>query len=337
MSSTESVNSGIQMIEPFLSFEWHVWPAYEWRDLLDRNGQPIKVSARGLRSLESASAVESAWQAQDGKGHMTGPVLKAVFAKGNPQSYLPMAREHAALFLKFAELDYRDPNTIAAFASRYGLLGASPSGSHGEESHLTWAREICLMQEALDLGQPTTPRAEARDKEIWSRYDATMRERWSAQGYDQDPVDYRRRERREKLTWLFNVHLQRVQPRIAFAETVPPRLTFAPLTLLAAMWLQLTLAVVGDKRFLACKFCQRVFEISTDVNGFRRHREFCSDSCKTLDYRRRKRNALKMAAEGRQINEIAKATATASSTVTSWTRLEKRRTTRIKKRRTRND
>src|SRR5262249_14267756 len=90
------------------------------------------------------------------------------------------------------------------------------------------------------------------------------------------------------------------------------------LNLLAAMWLQLGLAVVGGKRFLACKFCRRLFEISTDPTGFRNHREFCSGTCKTKDYRRRKQTALQLVAKRISITEIAKRTETASTTVRTW-------------------
>jgi len=59
--------------------------------------------------------------------------------------------------------------------------------------------------------------------------------------------------------------------------------------------MQLALAITEDKRLVACKCCDRMFEISTEQTEFRRHREFCSESCKTTDYRKRKRIALDLA------------------------------------------
>jgi transposase-like protein len=90
------------------------------------------------------------------------------------------------------------------------------------------------------------------------------------------------------------------------------------------MWLQFGLAVTGDKRFVACKFCHRVFEISTEPSGFRSHREFCSGSCKTLDYRKRARSALQLAAEGKTPDRIAAAIDTDVATVNRWIARNKR-------------
>src|SRR3989442_442659 len=125
------------------------------------------------------------------------------------------------------------------------------------------------MQEALELTHSQTPAQEAEDRAAWNRVGL------------EPPYN----ERREKLAWLFNIHLQHVQGRMLFDAKAEPRLSFAPLTLLSAMWLQLALSVVGDKEFRACKLCRRLFEISTEQTGYRKHREFCSESCKTKDYR----------------------------------------------------
>jgi hypothetical protein len=105
---------------------------------------------------------------------------------------------------------------------------------------------------------------------------------------------------------------------LAFTRAGELKLAVEPLTLIAAMWLQLALAVTGEKQFVACKFCGRMFEISTEDTGFRRHREFCSDSCKTKDYRKRKRTALRLDQEGEQLRDIAAKTGTDIVTIRGW-------------------
>jgi hypothetical protein len=315
-----------------------VAPAHQWKDVRAQNRKkPVVVPSTGMASLQSPDTVQRAWERFEQKGKETGPILCPVRASGEPKRYRPMQREHATLFHRFAALDYRDREAIRAFATEYGLLGV-PSKRGIGESHLTWAREICLMREALKLGQPVTAAAETRDRAIWSQHDAEiseLRSQFEMEPYD--PVEIRHRERREKLTWLFNVHLQNVQGRMTFTPDGPPRLTLTPLSLLAAMWLQLALAAAGDKQFLACKFCRRIFEISTEQTGFRSHREFCSGACKTKDYRRRKRTALQLATKSLSVREIAKATQTEIATVRAWTVSGKRRstTTTKKKRRSR--
>ena len=84
------------------------------------------------------------------------------------------------------------------------------------------------------------------------------------------------------------------------------------------MWLQLALSVAGDKEFRGCKHCKRLFEISTENTGYRKHREFCSESCKTKDYRKRKRTALKLAGEGKSVAVVATRTGTNAVTVRAW-------------------
>ncbi len=209
-----------------------------------------------------------------------------------------MQRQHAALFREFAAVDFASPNDILAFAQKYGLLGVpmqtqsvsfrKPDGTYGHHSAhgepmLHWAVEICLMREGLDLG-----------------------------GRARTPEGSRR------LKWLFDRHLQHVQARLSFDGSGKPRVLLEPLTLIAALWLQLALDVTGDKRFVACKFCRRPFEISTELTGFRSHREFCSDSCKTLDYRKRKRTALELAGAGVAIGHISERIETDRATVQRW-------------------
>ena len=287
------------MPDAFLDFEWTVAPAYEWQDWLDKHGKPVIVHAAGRAALASPSAVERAWKQTSERETGTGPVLRAVLNDANElRRYYPMQRRHAALFRDFERLDYRDRAAILAFAAEHGLLGLqqqhqtrkfrNKSGStryHSAdgESHLAWAREICYMQEGLRLSERWTPF-----------------------------------ERVRRLKWLFDRHLQDVRARVSFNRDGDSRLAIEPLTLISAMWLQLALTVTGGKRFITCKFCGRLFEISTDPSGFRSHREFCTDACKTKDYRRRKRTAMKLAEGGASVAAMAERIDTKKATIKGW-------------------
>ena len=309
------------MREAFLDFTWPVNPAYHWQDWLDEQGERVLVPADELHNLDSPAAVNLLVGKVEQTKELTGPVLGPVGAAGTPRQYHPMQRKHAALFLTFAALDFRDKKAIREFASTYGLLGAErqeqgPLHKHRRhyafgESHLTWAYEICAMREGIGLVRPRSAQEEADE-------DA---------GYKKNELDpeYYRRALKRKQERLFNRHLQHVQSRIAFEKGRPPRLSFEPRTLLAAMWLQLALATAQDKRFPACKFCQRLFEISTAPTGFRTHREFCSASCKTQDYRRRKRMALRLAGQGMSVRAIAEQTKTSAVTTRTWVQAGKER------------
>ena len=304
------------MDEPFRRFEWSVANAYHWQDWLDERGRRLGIPTDGLNGLETTSIVESTWGQLYQEGKRTGPIIGPTLDAHVLRHYSPMSREHATLFRTFADLEYTNLQEIGAFVTKYGLLGLPRQEQSlmfhqfgkgrrhyaNGESHMDWAREICLMREALRLSRTRTPAEEAELRATWNRVGLEP-------PYERD---------REKLAWLFNVHLQHVQSRMLFEADTAPRLSFAPLTLLSAMWLQLALSVAGDKEFRGCKHCKRLFEISTEKTGYRKHREFCSESCKTKDYRKRKRTALKLAGEGKSVAVVATRTGTNAVTVRAW-------------------
>ena len=289
------------MNDAFQDFGWQVAPGYRWRDWLDDSGAPVGIPDDDLLGVDSEDQVLLTWDYARDRNLTLGPVLEpAMAAEGEPLEYKPMQRAHAALFREFAELDFSSTHAVHTFASRYGLLGlglrtqtlhfVTKDGAHVEhyahgEPFIEWAAEICMMREGLRLGARQRTFAQTR-----------------------------------RLKWLFDRNLQHVQARLAFGAGGKPKVLLEPLTLIAAMWLQLALDVTGDKRFVACKFCRKVFEISTAQTGFRSHREFCSGSCKTLDYRRRQRTAGQMAADGIGATEIAQQLDTSVETVERWLR-----------------
>jgi endogenous inhibitor of DNA gyrase (YacG/DUF329 family) len=286
------------MGEAWAEFEWPVAPAYDWKDWLDEQTfRPVGIPQSEFLGLDTPAAVEATVNHLAKTGTRTGPVL--CFREGKHRMYRPLHKQYAALFRTFAALDYTDRDAIQAFATEYGWLGLRRQEQYVQgsarraphsvvgENHLGWAWEICLMQEAI--------RFEARI--------ATTKD-WDRQ------------------RWLFNRQLQHVQGR---AEGIPLRYVQTPLTLLAALWLQLAMTLEGTKRFIECKYCGRPIEISTEQTGFRTHREFCSDSCKTKDYRRRKDTVLKLAKQGKTIPQIVEQVGTERATVRRWLKATKLR------------
>ena len=288
-SGTKTVNTP----QPFFDFEWPVAPDYVWVEWLDAEGKPVRPSDFDLHHPTTTAVF------REKEGQETGPVLKLV--EGPSVLIHPMDRSHATLFRRFAELDATNMDAILAFVRRTGWLGVAPrphqshrrpdgSYHHAEgEPHLLWVLEIAKMREAIWL---------------WEHPKFAKREL-------------------KKLEWLFDSHLQHVQGRIRFPADGPGQLRFAPTTLLAAMWLQLAMAVAGEKEFVKCKFCSRQIEISTAESGFRTNREFCSQSCKTKDYRHRKRTALRLADARTPMSKIAAKVQTPVATVQRWLAAQK--------------
>ena len=274
------------MTDAFFAFEWPVAPDYYWEEWLDSKDRPVRPSARELHPNTS-----KVFQIEEGKE--TGPVLMA--REGTHTFFRPMERENAALFRVFADLDPFNLDEIKSFVGKHGWLGGARQfqlhkkrdGSFHRaegEPHTLWISEIKKIREAIWLWEH--PRVRAGELGKW--------------------------------LWLFDTHLQHVQGRMIAAGDKPPQLKIAPMHLLSAIWLQFALAVAGDKHYVGCKTCDRQIEISTAQSGYRTNREFCSNSCKTQDYRKRKREALRLARRGEGLVAIAKSIDTERKTVRGW-------------------
>ena len=275
------------MTEPFFDFEWNVGADYRWTDWLNAKRRPVVPSDFDLMAPDTTKVFEVR------AGKETGPVLTPV--EGPGKRIRPMDRRNAGLFRTFASLDPLDLDGLISFAREYGFLGlprqsqviSLPNGAihYAEgECHLAWVNEIAMMKEALWL-------ADHRSRAV---------------------------KRRDKWEWLMNSHLQKVQGRIGIDANGGGQLRYAPTSLLSAMWLQLAQSVAGNKEFVKCKFCGRQIEISTAQTGFRTNREFCSDSCKTQESRKRKRQALSLSKKGVSLRVISKRTNTELDTVRRW-------------------
>ena len=82
--------------------------------------------------------------------------------------------------------------------------------------------------------------------------------------------------------------------------------------------MQFSLGLVGGYEYPKCKQCERIFEISVELTGYHSRRRFCSDACKTKNYRLRKRTAKKLWISKTPLRDIAKQTETKMATVRDW-------------------
>jgi hypothetical protein len=119
--------------------------------------------------------------------------------------------------------------------------------------------------------------------------------------------------------WI-NHHLRgKATPRLVYDPKLGRRvIQIVPDNLLAAMWLQFAQAIAGNKEHRACKECGRWFEISSEEDGRTARRAFCSDPCKSRDYRRRKDRARQLKEEGKAVKDIASELGTDVQTIKKW-------------------
>jgi hypothetical protein len=119
--------------------------------------------------------------------------------------------------------------------------------------------------------------------------------------------------------WI-NEHLKiHTSPRVRLDRAVGKLvLRIVPKNLLGAMWLQFAHSIDGNKEHRSCKECGNWFEISSEDDGRTARKTFCSDPCKSRDYRRRKERAGALRSEGKSVQQIAKELDTDLTTVKKW-------------------
>jgi hypothetical protein len=87
---------------------------------------------------------------------------------------------------------------------------------------------------------------------------------------------------------MLNTHLRgRIETSVE-VNGISQRISFQVYasSLIACLWLQLALAIEGNKEYRPCRVCKRWFEISPGVA--KKSRVYCSDACRFKAYRDRK-------------------------------------------------
>ncbi len=263
-----------------------------------------------------------------------------------------------ALFREFAGLEVGDRDAILAFANKYGQLSFGTIFFPREipeqlVSHLTKPEVEFLIEyvtgrrprESLDhVGVrpfPNRPNLfvhRAETESFWNEAISDMKQAvrlWSSisEGDIAEITSIRSIFRptktstpEELIAFGFNYLAEvvnrelwrRVQPDLVIdPSALTPVLRFYPDDLLRAMWLQFAQAIAGNKTQRMC-VCGNWFEISAADDGRTTRRMFCSDPCKSRDYRRRKALAESLHQSGATPEEIAASTGTDVSTIRQW-------------------
>ena len=260
-----------------------VWPVaergYEWRDVTRTSD---RMDGRGLVAVHG------------GQFRHTEPLAN-----------------FGGLFRTFADTPATEDG-VKAFADRYGFLGDPLSfnvdigGGHetAAEALVNWSREIEAVRlavetwELLRAGDPSAiyqhciARFVGQDapRLRWPRYG----EAWAGvTGGRPSPANPSTLAHEPAamgsacLTRLVGEALDgRVAP-ILEADGGPGnfRLRLMPLSLIGAIWLQLSAAIDGNREYRRCECCGTWFEVRPPVT--RGSRKYCSAACRTRSYRQR--------------------------------------------------
>jgi hypothetical protein len=289
------------------------------------------------------------------RGYGTPAESKEAYWKaGALPDYIFFSR-NPALFRTFAATPLTQEG-VKDFAEEYGMMGIHTNKEREVwESLAEWVREINEMRLAVglwDLHRQGSAHVLARlfhrgdtcvqrgvtagwilgrfepfpapspaDAPLWPerpfRFSLTVAsppEEWSS-GFLGKAFDV--------LSHLVNRHIEHtIHPQLMGSgdpQTGRPHLYQCPRTILGGLWLQFAEAIAGGNEQRACKLCGRWFEISTGRNGSRKDRLFCSDACKSKDYRTRRDRARQLKAEGWRVPAIATELDTDVATVKKWT------------------
>ena len=210
--------------------------------------------------------------------------------------YKPL-RDETGLFRIFAETK-RTQKGIMGFAERYGLLGERLYFFPRKEKLPDWGEATQDVEKVH--GWVSEIRLVADTMRRYEVGGAAIR-------------DDGRRSINRRLEEL-------VSPRLEWtADQESLQLSYVPKNLLGAIWLQLAFALGHEKQYPRCIHCKKPFEVSLDKRtGSRADAIFCSNKCKSADYRSRKRTARELAEEKLPLTRIAKKVRTDVGTVKQW-------------------
>lgn len=216
---------------------------------------------------------------------------------------------HTGLFKTFAATD-PTPESIVAFANKYGWLGVGTSFDAGEPLHV-WTNQILVLRSLVELWEM----AEKEDTKA-------LRQRVIWHGKDAVEYKYASSPQRKKGVAFIDVGAwiasREIKPDVferlkagdvvgpayyylqreinqALKDKVSPAMLWdkgrlglyeVPVSLLGAIWLQFAQAIDTRPEYRKCPECRTWFAVSLDAN--RKSRRYCSDACRAKAYRIRK-------------------------------------------------
>jgi hypothetical protein len=217
-------------------------------------------------------------------------------------SYRPLSREFSGLFKIASTIDVTNDQSLLSFANKFGFLGIARSSV---------PRRIEAQIRTVVVPSETTTQERLID---W-------REQITAfQRVSRDVPAARRVKAERDLYDRLNSGLQVFAPQRVWwdARAGRHRLSPAPVSLLGVLWYQLALNLTDQASYGSCQVCGRPFQIGGGDMGKRSDSDFCSQACKSKDYRARKAKARRLVKRGAKLVAIASQLRTDVPTLQRW-------------------
>jgi len=264
--------------------------------------------------------------------------------------------EHTGLFREFADMHPLTPEKAIAFADKFGTLGAEDltfkidraieGGTlpgHGLARALKWhtgerlsawdfevaaanhiveLMDLIRSKDVTGLSRFITWSEDGQDAKYRGIKDA-FKTITSAQLNANPASPTRTPDVIRPAMWAIqtqiNLRLKNYvsKPKLLWDSQVR-RLTvrIIPENLISAIWLQIALAVEGNKDYRQCSQCQRWFEVGGD--HVREDAKYCQQSCRSKAYRERQKKARELAKSGMKPREIAEQLDSDIKAVKGW-------------------
>jgi hypothetical protein len=322
----KTLNTEKSPVTDVTDFFWHVSPAgYCWYQAQPHQG----IEGSPLSRDADNPKMQTQWVIT---GNLSGGLPTSL------QLYSPLITE-TGLYRRFIEVDPYDRDSMLAFANTYGLLGIGlrvdlrhgSTSIHmlGEREH-RWKEEIEIMRQAVAMWDMCSNNDATALSQLVHENGAG---RWVVTVGDQTEVVEPFLPNPDLFMlgnpiipagfvvqrWINDRLKQYTSPQVLYQMDRGERVfRIRPWSLLGAMWLQFALTIDCSRFHKSCKECSRWFEVSTEGDGKRVNREFCSDRCKSKNYRRRKTEAIQLKSQGKTIAAIAKQLDTEPSTIKTW-------------------
>ncbi len=218
--------------------------------------------------------------------------------------------EEKSLFRIFPSVEGEDAGIIK-FANQYGLLGegytSEPIFGNQIEPLSLWRSQINKMKRAVELWDHIQQKDEGWLLEHikWKgdrNQPVTMASVIYQDDFHQEIIASEGKTAPEQFTYgetnkPARIYLQRIINR-ELKDRIVVRLLYkadwscqhniiTPNNLIGFMWLQLALTIEGDLKYKKCAVCSKPFRVDPSERG--KPRRFCSDACKSKDYRTKRK------------------------------------------------
>jgi len=235
---------------------------------------------------------------------------------GAEREYRPL--DDGSLFYTFAEAHPADEEGILRLANQYGWLfdhqfALAGEGPWAGEPVKSWNVEIEFLHSAVELW-------EAKHLRKWIKFKG-------AEAIYHGPLGFYRISAAETLTRAATHVLQRYVDEylkrtceVRFLWDLghnSPAVHELPSSLLASLWLELAFAIQSKRPedFRRCGDCRRRFDTAEEK---RQDSKFCSNACRSRNYRKRLKEAQRLRDKGLSLREIARRLNSDTRTVKGW-------------------